>query len=469
MKKIVYLLPLLVFFLSCVDDLDRGEYNKEVKLFPSVDGDNVDTRTNYSDEKDLFVTYWKNRDKISLWSDELVDINKNELNNKEITLSVSKDSIASINELFFWKQNKKSNGVIQAVYPYNPKLTVWEDIVHNLSLPDIQYQNDYDSTTHLSELDNLFAYYSNSKISNPALVFKHIFNILDFRVLSEYKLYSIEIKTTHDDIMRRKLLEYAAANASVQLPTDDVIFNTSETFSWLNYTVKRGDSVSKIAADHSLSMDAIIASNNLSNARNLREGDIIRIPNMDGIPYTVVKGDTLKGIAEKFNVPLEAILDANDIQNDNISAGTVYFIPGAKMRAEDLRLAMGDLFVYPVHGRLTSPYGWRKDPFSGQRRYHRALDIAAPSGTAVKAAMAGKVTTVGTNEIFGNYVIITHSGGFQSMYAHLKSSSVVQGVGVKQGDIIGEVGSTGRSTGPHLHFAIYKNQRAVNPLDYLKI
>jgi murein DD-endopeptidase MepM/ murein hydrolase activator NlpD len=190
---------------------------------------------------------------------------------------------------------------------------------------------------------------------------------------------------------------------------------------------------------------------------------------MNGIPYKVEKGDSLKKIAEKFDVPIEAILDANDIQDDNITAGTSYFIPGAKMRTEDLKLAMGELFIYPVSGRLSSSYGWRKDPFTGLRRYHRALDLAAASGTAVKAAMDGKVTTVDNNETFGNYIIMTHPGGWQTMYAHLKSTSVKPGERVEQGAKIGEVGSTGRSTGAHLHFAIYKNSRAVNPLDYLRL
>jgi murein DD-endopeptidase MepM/ murein hydrolase activator NlpD len=278
-----------------------------------------------------------------------------------------------------------------------------------------------------------------------------------------------DLKLSDDDQIRKRLLEYAMANASVRMPADDMIFNTNETFAWLNYTIKKGDTVSKIALDHSLSMDAIIASNNMVNARSLREGEIIRIPNMDGIPYTVASGDSYKKIADHFNVPLDAILDANDIQDDTIKAGASLFIPGAKMRSEDLKMAMGELFIYPIRGRLTSPYGWRKDPFSGSRRYHRALDLAAPSGTPIKAAMAGKVTSVGYNDTFGNYIIISHAGGYKSMYAHLSSTAVKQGAGVNQGTKIGEVGSTGHSTGPHLHFAIYKNDIAVNPLDYLKI
>jgi murein DD-endopeptidase MepM/ murein hydrolase activator NlpD len=268
---------------------------------------------------------------------------------------------------------------------------------------------------------------------------------------------------------RRNMLTYALSPMSEQLPIPETIpLALNETFSWSNYTVKKGDSVSKIAADNNLSLDAIIASNGLQNARLLREGEVLRIPNMDGIPYTIARGDSYQKIAEKMNVALEAILDANDIQDDNIRVGEILFLPGAKMRSDDLKMALGELFMYPIRGRLTSPFGWRRDPFTGQRRYHSAVDISAATGVPVKATSEGKVTTVAYSAVFGNYIIITHSGGFQSMYAHLNSTSVREGVSVNQGQTIGAVGNTGRSTGPHLHFAIYRNGRAVNPLEYIK-
>jgi murein DD-endopeptidase MepM/ murein hydrolase activator NlpD len=188
---------------------------------------------------------------------------------------------------------------------------------------------------------------------------------------------------------------------------------------------------------------------------------------MDGIPYTVKQGDTLSKISAAQGVPLEAILDANDIQNDSISPGTVIFIPGARMKAEDLKLVLGELFAYPIRGRLTSPYGWRSDPISGVRRFHAALDLAAPAGTPIKAAMGGRIVTLGFNSVYGKYIIMTHSGGFQTLYAHMNTTSVGQGAYVQQGAKIGEVGSTGYSTGPHLHFAIFKNGKAVNPLELL--
>ena len=249
----------------------------------------------------------------------------------------------------------------------------------------------------------------------------------------------------------------------------DIPLDLTEVFAWQSYKVRKGDSVSKIAASFSVSMDAIIASNGITNARSLREGEMIRIPNMDGIPYTVKDGDSLSLISRTMGVPLEAILDANDLQSDVINAGQTLFIPGARMNRDDLRLALGDLFIYPVNGaRLSSPFGWRDDPFTGVRRHHAALDLSAPAGTPIKAAMEGRVAITSYDNTYGNYIILSHPGDFQTMYAHLNSFTVKKGDAVIQGQQIGTVGSTGYSTGPHLHFALYKNSRAVNPLDYLR-
>jgi murein DD-endopeptidase MepM/ murein hydrolase activator NlpD len=259
----------------------------------------------------------------------------------------------------------------------------------------------------------------------------------------------------------------AKASAAFESPDEEIPLDLMETFAWSNYTVKRGDSVSRIAAQHALSMDAIIASNSISNARQLREGQVLRLPNMDGIPYTVKSGDTLGKIARNQGIPLEAILDANDLESETITAGTMLFLPGARMPSEDLKLALGELFIYPIRGRLSSPYGWRQDPISGVRRFHSAIDLAAPIGLPVKAAMDGRIQSVGFNATYGKYIIMTHGNNYQTMYAHLSVVSVQQGAAVSQGNKIGEVGSTGYSTGPHLHFAIYKNGRALNPLDFL--
>jgi len=254
------------------------------------------------------------------------------------------------------------------------------------------------------------------------------------------------------------------------LPADagegDIIpLDMTEVFAWQSYSVKNGDSVEGIAKRFGLSLDAIIASNNLRHVKELKAGQRIRIPNMDGIPYTVKNGDSYAGIASAQKVPLEAILDANDIQSEEIKAGTVLFIPGAKMDKAALRQALGSFFVWPLAGKRSSPFGWRNDPFTGARSFHAGQDISTPMGTPVKASSDGRVSATGFNAVYGNFVIVSHSNDYQTMYAHLNRILVKTGAYVTQGTVIARSGNSGRSTGPHLHFSVYKNKRAINPLD----
>ncbi|MDR0411337.1 MAG: M23 family metallopeptidase [Treponema sp.] len=252
---------------------------------------------------------------------------------------------------------------------------------------------------------------------------------------------------------------------------DDFLLQVTETFSSTPYTIQSGDSVSRIAAQNGVSMDAVIALNNLSQANLLSVGRVIKIPNMDGIPYVVKNGDTYESIARTMDTPLFAIADANDIQSmDDIAPGRTLFIPGARMSREALRMALGDYFIWPLQNRrITSPYGWRTDPVTGKgRRVHEGIDLSASTGTVIKAAVDGRVVAVSIDPVYGKYVILSHSNGLQTLYAHMNAFAVKEGDYVYQGAKIGEVGATGYVTGAHLHFGVYKNGKSVNPLIYLK-
>jgi len=107
---------------------------------------------------------------------------------------------------------------------------------------------------------------------------------------------------------------------------------------------------------------------------------------------------------------------------------------------------------WPVSGPITSPYGWRTDPFTGTSRFHDGTDIGAPCGTPVAATIPGTVVTVATNDVLGHYVVVEHAGGVRTTYAHLSAQMVATGQTVGVGQVLGLVGTTGRSTGCHLHF-----------------
>lgn len=236
-----------------------------------------------------------------------------------------------------------------------------------------------------------------------------------------------------------------------------------------DYTVKKGDTVSGIASGAGLrNFGTLLSVNNIDNARRISVGQVLRIPSADGLLYTVKKGETLAGIAAAHNVSVTALLDANDLTNETLSVGQKLFIPGAALSSFELRKALGELFIYPIHGRLTSPFGYRSDPFTGARSFHSGVDLAAPTGTSVKATLDGRIAETGFNRIYGNYVIITHDRGYQSLYGHLSAIYVKRGQYVTQGAVVGAVGNTGYSTGPHLHLSIYKNGSLINPFSVLK-
>jgi murein DD-endopeptidase MepM/ murein hydrolase activator NlpD len=138
-------------------------------------------------------------------------------------------------------------------------------------------------------------------------------------------------------------------------------------------------------------------------------------------------------------------------------------------RAADLLAGvdrMGDGFLRPLHGPISSRFGWRSISVGGNR-FHGGIDIVADLGTPVVAARGGVVVRAGWGGVYGLYVALDHGGGWETRYAHLSRIDVVVGERLRQGAVVGLVGSTGASTGPHLHFEIRHEGRALDPLAYL--
>jgi murein DD-endopeptidase MepM/ murein hydrolase activator NlpD len=122
---------------------------------------------------------------------------------------------------------------------------------------------------------------------------------------------------------------------------------------------------------------------------------------------------------------------------------------------------------WPVNGRLMGGYGERSDPFSGEGAMHTGLDISAPIGTPVKATADGIVIHANWNAGYGRCVIVDHGNGYQTWYAHLSKMDVMEGEEIRQGEVVGRVGTTGRSTGPHLHYEVRVHSTPVNPYRFL--
>ncbi|MGB4572376.1 MAG: peptidoglycan DD-metalloendopeptidase family protein [Rectinemataceae bacterium] len=235
-----------------------------------------------------------------------------------------------------------------------------------------------------------------------------------------------------------------------------------------SYTVRSGDSIASVAKRFGIRQDTVISLNNLKTAASFKVGLNLRIPNMDGVSHTVRRGDTLGGVARSYGIDVTKIADANDLGSDVLVAGKSLFIPGAKLSASTLTSFYGQKIIWPARGPISSPFGYRSNPFSGARTFHSAIDIVVNRGTPVKAAMNGKVADAGYNSVFGKYVILSHSEGYQTLYGHLDDVYVKSGQQVTQSTTIGKSGNTGQSTGPHLHFSLFRNGQALDPRKYIK-
>jgi len=241
-------------------------------------------------------------------------------------------------------------------------------------------------------------------------------------------------------------------------------YSRPHLLTYSSYTIEKGDIIGNIAVKTGLSGGTLLSVNNIKNARLLQIGQVIRIPNQDGICHTFKAGDTLESLAGKYNTTVPGIKTVNELFSDSIAPNAVLFIPGAKMDWVNLQEINGDLFIWPYAGYITSNYGYRTSPFDGAtRQFHSGLDIGGPIGAPIRAAMAGRVSQVGFDNSFGNYVVISHHSGYRTLYAHMSEVRVKAGAYVETGQRIGDVGNTGLTTGSHLHFTVYKNGVTVNP------
>jgi len=251
--------------------------------------------------------------------------------------------------------------------------------------------------------------------------------------------------------------------------TDDVAGSPAlpMTVSLSSYKVVRNDTLDAISRRFGIRLDTIISINGIADVRRLVPGTSLKIPNMDGIVHTVRKGENLSTIASSRGIAILDLIDANDLASQTIQPGQTLFIPGARLSSYDLKKALGQLVIWPASGRISSYFGYRPNPFTGVRHFHSGIDIVAPENSSTKAAMSGRVAETGYSALYGNFVILTHPEGYQTLYAHLNKIKVKTGSSIEQGDSVGLVGSTGYSTGTHLHFGVFKNGKALDPVKFL--
>ena len=232
----------------------------------------------------------------------------------------------------------------------------------------------------------------------------------------------------------------------------------------IEYTIEKGDTLWNIAIKHDVDPDSIISCNVFTNVHAIHEGDVILIPNIRGIFVNVQDRDTIFQYSTKYKVAPDFIMEVNNLRTNELSPGMKIFLPDVKFSNMERAYALGEAFNKPARGRLTSRYGYRRDPFSRKRSFHRGIDIANRVGARVYAAQEGRVIYAGPRYGYGNVVILKHRFGYKTLYGHLNEIVVKEGQRVRSGQIIGTVGNSGRSTGPHVHFEVWHKNRTIDPL-----
>lgn len=238
----------------------------------------------------------------------------------------------------------------------------------------------------------------------------------------------------------------------------------------MEYTVQEGDTLSFIASDFGVTMNSIIWANSLKNVDSVKPGQILKIPPISGVIHEIKKGDTLSSIAKLYTAEEGKISDFNQLpKTGELTIGDQIIVPDGQIKTvATTRVAttakttakpfsylpnLSDFFMLP-----TSGFNW------GKVHGRNGVDIANSCGTPIYAAAGGNVVTAlasGWNGGFGKYIKIIHDNGTETLYAHASKLLVESGTTVGKGDKIALMGTTGRSTGCHLHFEVHGAQ---NPL-----
>jgi len=270
------------------------------------------------------------------------------------------------------------------------------------------------------------------------------------------------------------------SSATTSDPQTTTLISEKPRAEIVNYTVRPGDTVSGIAQKFGISIDTIRWTNDLESISSIKPGQTLKILPVTGIAHKVKKGETIYSVAKYYSTDPQGVVDFpfNTFVNDEtfaLAVGQVLIVPDAVMpkitpwapgvyiarRTPDAGTVVASgIFVWPTSGTISQPFRW----------YHKGIDIANKGGPAVLAADAGKIIMAGWPDGggYGNRVLIDHGNGYQTLYAHLARIYVVPGQTVKRGDQIGLMGSTGRSTGIHLHFEVHKDGVQIDPMGILR-
>lgn len=282
--------------------------------------------------------------------------------------------------------------------------------------------------------------------------------------------------STHGSLTGSKAIKLLLITLLLSIfPVNETVMAESKTQAMTYvHIVRQGETLWDIAGNYGLSTGELTKLNKLANPNILQTGQKLTIFKTEALQHTVNRGDTLWEISRRYGVSVNEITSINRISNPNsLTVGQQLVIPidglptgtkavAAAAASSSARTVISAQFSWPLVGKITSNFGPRKGA------YHHGIDIAGSRGAPITAAMAGTVERASWIGSYGYAVILDHGNGYKTLYAHASRLLVKRGDRVEQGQRIALVGSTGNSTGPHLHFEVIKNGTHVNPRSYLK-
>lgn len=280
----------------------------------------------------------------------------------------------------------------------------------------------------------------------------------------------ILLKTIDSNIQNTSIKPFISSEndqivpVTIDIALDDAVELQDNDAEIIEYEVVSGDTLSSIAQKFNISVDTILWANDLNSKSTVKIGEKLVILPVTGVSYKVKKGDTISSLSARFDVSEKEIMYFNKTDGDKLIIGENIIIPGGKISnkntnnkvnnsskqnsTKNTSAGTSSKFARPILG------GIKTQGIHG----NNAVDIGAPVGTPIYAALDGVVSLIrggdAWNGGYGNYIVVKHSNGVQTLYAHLSSIQVQKGQSVDRGELIGKSGNTGRSTGPHLHFEV---------------
>lgn len=360
--------------------------------------------------------------------------------------------------------------------------------VGNLNAQEIR-DDDFGNKTIMSRL---FRKSANFELVEETAVYQPqgmVFSYLDQSGQVENKKLAKDSASVTEEQLAEGLTAVTGDGAVLKPNITETDITTGARKNAVNHIVKEGETLSVIAEQYGISLNTILWANNLTSRSTIKPGMTLRILPVSGVEHKVKSGDTLGSIANKYDIKKETIIDANDLDdNGTITIGETLLLPGGTVTAPVVSRSSytapstsssgssnsvsssppsGSNKPVPTNGKwvwptdlhvITQYYGWR----------HTGVDIDCYFTNNNYAAAAGTVIYAGWRNGYGNTVEIDHGGGVMTRYGHHKTLYVKTGQHVEAGQAIGMCGTTGHSTGTHLHFEVKVNGSFRNPLGYIR-